>query len=102
MEEGLIIHQARHGFADVHWLYMAVSRATRPSNVRVLDDIHRSESDMSYQDRVSWVSRKVSSCIYAHETAGRLGPAEGGRTEKLSSKNSSGLIWGSAIRDPVN
>ncbi|CAB1116431.1 unnamed protein product [Ectocarpus sp. CCAP 1310/34] len=28
------------------WLYTAVSRATGPSNVRVIDDIHRSESNM--------------------------------------------------------
>ncbi|CAB1116215.1 unnamed protein product [Ectocarpus sp. CCAP 1310/34] len=79
VEGTLIIHQARHRHADVHWLYTAVSRATGPSSVRVIDDIHRSESDMSDRERVSWVSRKVSSYIYADVAAGRLGPEEGRR-----------------------
>ena len=77
VEGRLIIHQARHVHADVHWLYTAVSRATGPSNVRVIDDIHRSESNMSDLERISWVSRKISSYIYADVTAGRLGPDEG-------------------------
>ncbi|CAM9140221.1 unnamed protein product, partial [Laminaria digitata] len=51
----LVIHQARHPHADVYWLYTAVSRATGPSNVRVIDDLHRSESDMSDRARTSWV-----------------------------------------------
>ncbi|CAB1102471.1 unnamed protein product [Ectocarpus sp. CCAP 1310/34] len=79
VEGKLIIHQARHPHADVHWLYTAVSRATGPSNVRVIDDIHRSESNMFDRERVSWVSRKVSSYIYVDVTAGRLGPEQGGR-----------------------
>ncbi|CAB1099457.1 unnamed protein product [Ectocarpus sp. CCAP 1310/34] len=77
VEGRLIIHKARHRHADVHWLYTAVSRATGPSNVRGIDDIHRSESDMSDRQRVSWVSRKVLSYIYADVAAGRLGPDEG-------------------------
>ncbi|CAN0141052.1 unnamed protein product, partial [Hapterophycus canaliculatus] len=77
VEGRLIIHQARHFYADVHWLYTAVSRATGPSNVMVIDDIHRSESNMSDRERLSWVSRKVSSYIYADVTAGRLEPDEG-------------------------
>ena len=57
----LIIHQARHFHAD--WLYTAVSRAIGPSNVMVIDDIHRGESNMSDLERISWVSRKISSYI---------------------------------------
>ncbi|CAN0594070.1 unnamed protein product, partial [Laminaria digitata] len=37
VEGRLVIHQARHPYADVHWLYTAVNRATGPSNVRVVD-----------------------------------------------------------------
>ncbi|CAB1116244.1 unnamed protein product [Ectocarpus sp. CCAP 1310/34] len=37
------------------------------------------ESNIFDRERVSWVSRKVSSFIYADVTAGRLGPEEGGR-----------------------
>ncbi|CAB1105891.1 unnamed protein product [Ectocarpus sp. CCAP 1310/34] len=55
------------------------SRATGPSNVRVIDDIHRSESDMSDRERVSWASRKVSSYIYADVAAGRMKSDEGGQ-----------------------
>ncbi|CAB1096640.1 unnamed protein product [Ectocarpus sp. CCAP 1310/34] len=55
------------------------SRATGPSNVRVIDDIHRSESDMSDRERVSWVSRKASSYIYADVAAGRIKSDEGGQ-----------------------
>ncbi|CAN0393699.1 unnamed protein product, partial [Laminaria digitata] len=79
VEGRLVIHQARHPYADVHWLYTAVSRATGPSNVRVIDDFRRSESDMPDRERTSWVSRKVSSYIYADVTALRLGPDEGGK-----------------------
>ncbi|CAB1096373.1 unnamed protein product [Ectocarpus sp. CCAP 1310/34] len=79
VEGRLIIHQARHFNADVHRLYTALSRATGPSNVRVIDDVHRSENNMSDRERVSWVSRKVSSYIYADVTAGRLRADEGGR-----------------------
>ncbi|CAN0384855.1 unnamed protein product, partial [Laminaria digitata] len=77
VEGRLVIHQARHPYADVHWLYTAVSRATGPSNVRVVDDVHRSVSNMTCQERRSWVSRKVSNHIYADVTAGRLRADEG-------------------------
>ncbi|CAB1101230.1 unnamed protein product [Ectocarpus sp. CCAP 1310/34] len=71
VEGTVIIHQARHPHADVHWLLTANSRATGPSNVRVVDDIHRSESDMPDRVMTSWVSRKVTSCIYAAVRCGR-------------------------------
>ena len=77
VEGRLVIHQARHRFSDVHWLYTAVSRATGPSNVRVVDDVHRSFSDMDGQARRSWAIRKVSSYLYADVTVGRLAPGEG-------------------------
>ncbi|CAB1108999.1 unnamed protein product [Ectocarpus sp. CCAP 1310/34] len=79
VEGRLIIHQARHFHAEVHWLYTAVSRATGPSNVRVIDDVHRNESNMSHRERASWVSRKVSSYIYTNVTAGRLRADDGGQ-----------------------
>ncbi|CAM9189604.1 unnamed protein product [Pylaiella littoralis] len=79
VEGRLIIHQARHPYADVYWIYTATSRATGPSNVRVIDDNHRSKSDMSDRERASWVSRKVSSYIYADVAAERLGSDEGGQ-----------------------
>ncbi|CAN0443214.1 unnamed protein product [Ectocarpus sp. 12 AP-2014] len=79
VEGRLIIHQARHPYADVYWIYTAISRATGPSNVRVIDDIHRSKSDMSDRERASWISGKVSSYIYADVAAGRLGSDEGGQ-----------------------
>ncbi|CAB1112833.1 unnamed protein product [Ectocarpus sp. CCAP 1310/34] len=79
VEGRLIIHQARHPYADVYWIYTAISRATGPSNVRVIDDIYRSKSDMSDRERASWVSRKVSSYIYADVAAERLGSDEGGQ-----------------------
>ncbi|CAM9767386.1 unnamed protein product, partial [Laminaria digitata] len=77
VEGRLVIRQARHPYADVHWLYTAVSRATGPSNVRVVDDVHRSVSNMTCQERRSWVSRKVANYIYADVTAGRLRADEG-------------------------
>ncbi|CAB1101988.1 unnamed protein product [Ectocarpus sp. CCAP 1310/34] len=61
VEGKLVIHQAPTG----------------PSNVSIVEDVHRSKSNMSDRERVSWVSRKVSSYIYADVTAGRLGPDEG-------------------------
>ncbi|CAM9827374.1 unnamed protein product, partial [Laminaria digitata] len=78
VEGRLIIHQARHPYADVYCIYTAISRATGPSNVRVIDDIHRRDSDMSDRERASWVSRKAS-YIYADVAVGRLGPDEGGQ-----------------------
>ncbi|CAN0325164.1 unnamed protein product, partial [Ectocarpus sp. 6 AP-2014] len=79
VEGRLIIHQARHPYADVYWIYTAISRATGPSNVRVIDDIHRSKSEMSDRERASWISGKVSSYIYADVAAERLGSDEGGQ-----------------------
>lgn len=60
-----VIHQPQHPYADtvdVHsdWLDTAVSGATGSSSVRVVDDVHRSVSDITGQERGSWVSRKVS------------------------------------------
>ena len=60
VRQRLVIHQAQHPYADVHWLSTAVSRATGPSNVRVVDDVHRSVNNMTCQEKRSWVSRKVS------------------------------------------
>ena len=77
MEGMLVIHQARHPYANVHWLYTAVSRATGPSNARVVDDVHRSVSNMTCQKSRSWVSRKVLDFIYADVTAGHLRADEG-------------------------
>lgn len=54
-----------------------LSRATGPSNVRVVDDVHRSMSDTTCQERVPWVSRKDSNYLYADVTAFRLGADEG-------------------------
>lgn len=51
VEVRLVIHQARHRFSDLHWLCTAVSRATGPSNVRVVDDMHRSVCDMNGEER---------------------------------------------------
>ncbi|CAB1110488.1 unnamed protein product [Ectocarpus sp. CCAP 1310/34] len=73
----LVIHQARHRFSDVYWLYTAISRATGPLNVVILDDIHRSVSDMSEHARRSWATRKVSSYLRADVTGGRLDEGEG-------------------------
>ncbi|CAM9715401.1 unnamed protein product, partial [Hapterophycus canaliculatus] len=75
----LVIHQARHRFSDVYWLYTAISRATGPSNAVVLDDVHRSVSDMSEQARRSWATRKVSIYLRADVKAGRLDDGEGGQ-----------------------
>ncbi|CAM9948387.1 unnamed protein product [Ectocarpus sp. 6 AP-2014] len=79
VEGRLIIHQTRHPYADVYWIHTAISRATGPSNVRVIDDIHRSKSEMSDRERASWISGKVSSYIYADVAAERLGSDEGGQ-----------------------
>ncbi|CAM9485405.1 unnamed protein product, partial [Hapterophycus canaliculatus] len=78
VEGKLVIHQARHRFSDAYLLYTANSRAMGPSNVVVLDEIHRSVSDMSEHDRGSWATRKVSSYLRAHVMAGRLDEGEGG------------------------
>ncbi|CAB1121518.1 unnamed protein product [Ectocarpus sp. CCAP 1310/34] len=77
VEGKLVTHQARHRFSDVCWLYTAISRATGPSNVLVLDDVHRSVSDMTEQAGRSWANRKVSSCPRADVTAGRVDHGEG-------------------------
>ncbi|CAB1108591.1 unnamed protein product [Ectocarpus sp. CCAP 1310/34] len=73
----LVIHQARQRFLDLFWLSTAISRATGPSNVVVLDDVHR--SNMPEQARRSWATRKVSSYLRADVTAGRLYEGEGGQ-----------------------
>ena len=77
VEGKLVIHQARHRFSDVYWLYTAISRATGPSNVVVLDDVHRSVSNMPENTRRSWATRKVSSYLRADVAAGRLDDVEG-------------------------
>ena len=79
VEGRLVIHQARHQYSDVNWLYTAISRATGPSNVVVLDDVHRSVSDMPEPIRRSWATRKVSSYLRADVAAGRLDDVEEGQ-----------------------
>lgn len=63
-----VIHQAWHHFADVHWLYTAVSGATRPSDVRVVDDVHCSFYNMDGETKRSWAIRKVSSYLFTDVT----------------------------------
>lgn len=84
----LVIHQARHRFSDVDWLYTAVSRATGPSIVRVVDDVHSSVCNMDREATRSWAARKVSSYLYADEKTGRLEPGEVFDTRRPSFKNS--------------
>ena len=43
----LIIHEAPHLYADIHWLYTAASRAAGLSNVRVVNDVHLTVSNMT-------------------------------------------------------
>lgn len=84
VEGMLMIHQVQHPHADARWLYTAISRSTGPSDVRAVDDIHRSMDDIGSEERRSWVSRNVSGYIYADVKAGRLGSVEDGHQHRVA------------------
>lgn len=82
VEKRLFIHQIRYPHAGLQWLYTALSTATGPYNIRVIDDLYRSvmsDISCSREERKSWDLRKLSGCIYADVKACSLGSDEDGR-----------------------